>query len=172
MTARYEALAALMDGRYGSARSGYSRYLQLHPDDLDARLEMACAQAATGDWERASETIDALATGSLAAGAGARRLLAWAYVSMMKDRSADVERDLRSAVTTDPTSALAHFALGRYLLWARRDPKTSRIHFQRASEIFPESQAAILGVVDADAEGGDFAGAVRGSRVLLRRFPA
>ena len=168
---RDRALTALMDGRFKRAIGLYHRHVEEHPNDGEALLELACAHAAASHEHEFQAVTRRFSPEKMTPSEAARRKTAQAYFNLRKDLAVDVRRALEEAVRLDAQFPLAHYSLGRHLLWRGKDRDPAKHHLGRAAALAPASGGARLGVVAGEVEDGDYREAARLSRALVREFP-
>lgn len=161
-------LLHLLNGQYRMAVQAMQAELRAAPNDIQTRLELACAKAAAGDVNQATEILTEYEPNFLEAPALARFRTAQAYVAIHLGEVERASRALREAISADSMFALAQFSLGRQLLFRKRNASQARPHLLKAAELEPRSRGLRLGLVSLEAESGNYSDAMEVAKEILR----
>jgi tetratricopeptide (TPR) repeat protein len=188
---------ALYRGDYAGAANLAAARLKTQPDDVQARIVLARAEAARGRFDAAyagfrkalvadPKNPDALYFLGITAGALAQaeyeRLLALAPESarahqlrgqadQAEGKSADAEAEYKAAVQAGPPTPEVLIALGDLVRHSRLDFTAARGYYARALELAPGSYDALYGVGVCDSYAGEHAKAIVSFRQALRVAP-
>jgi YaiO family outer membrane protein len=161
-----EARALVQAGQLDEAVLAYTRLLDAHPNDVEARMERARVLGwrhrdteALADYEH----VLALTPRDLDAILGRARAL------VRLGRIDEAHEVLRAATADYPNVADAHLALGAVLLRQGRAEEALRA-FMRARELTPSDPAPLVGIGRARAAAGDAAGAAAARQEALAAF--
>ncbi|MGH7264607.1 MAG: YaiO family outer membrane beta-barrel protein, partial [Candidatus Rokuibacteriota bacterium] len=152
---------------FAEALGLFSRRLEAHPDDVDARTGRA------GVLARLERHADALADYDRAVAAAPADAESWVgrgRVLSRLGRLAEAEGDFRRAVGLDPRSAEAQTALGDVLSRQQRFAEAVAA-YEQARRLAPESAEPMLGLARLRLWQEDVAGARAGYEAVLRLDP-
>jgi YaiO family outer membrane protein len=160
------ARALVRAGRLDEAVEAYTRLLEAHPNDLEARKERARVlgwlhrdQDALPDYDRVLQVTPRDTDAAVARARTLARL----------DRVDEAELALRGAIATHPRGADPHLALGALLL-QRGQAEEATAAFTRARALAPGDPAPLVGLARARATAGDSAGAATARNEALAAF--
>jgi len=168
---RDAAVDDLVEGRYGRSASRYQQFIQAHGEDLEARLELACALAGKADLSSARMILDSVQEKDLTPRQRARYLTAMAWVRIRESHNADVRELLQRSINEDPRFIPSSISLARTELWQGRDPKRAGEILELASNQTDSSQALSLHLTAIELRKREYASAAQVARLLRTRFP-
>jgi YaiO family outer membrane protein len=161
-----EARAYVRAGRLDEAVAAYTRFLEAHPGDLEARQERARVLSwlhrhaeALAEYER----VLAVTPRDVDAVLGRARVL------VRMDQLDEAEHALRAAVAEHPDVADLHLALGT-VLFRRGQTDEATAAFTRARALAPGDPAPLVALARARAAAGDVTGTEAARREALTAF--
>lgn len=169
---RDAAIAELVDGRYGHSANKYQKFIQIHGDDLEARLELACALAGKADLSSARKILDSVGEVDLTPAQRARYLTAMSWIRTHENHNTDVREPLQRSITEDPRFIPPYISLARIALWKGRDPEKAAEILALASNHTDSSQALSLHLAAIELRKRQFASAALVARSLRTQFPS
>jgi len=160
--------AALEAGRYGQALSAYTHARELAPTDPGVQRATMRARAhlvASEPGRITAEVIDEARyeAETLLETDPSRKavyLTALANLAMRAGNPDDAKVKLDEAVKADPTSALAHAALGAILLGKKETLAQAKTELMAALQARPDHVGALMGLAQIKANEGDLPGAI------------
>jgi len=143
-------------GRRGDALAAFQQLLELHPEHLAARLELAGLHERNGDLD---EALDQLTEATRRLPDRSDPLIArGAFLARLK-RHPEAEADLFRAIKLAPDQPDAHFELG-FALWRKGLAADAAEPLRRAAALDPERAAAHHYLGESLHQVGDDAGAL------------
>jgi tetratricopeptide (TPR) repeat protein len=137
------------DGRE-SARQQFERAISLQPTLLQPRIGLAELQVMHAEYQASLDTIQQILQrdpGNVAA----KVIQSEAYVGLKKFE--DSKSLLSGMLKTNPSSPEVYYQIGKAAL-AENKPKDAEVAFQRAYELNPVNNQALLGVVESEIQQG------------------
>ena len=137
------------DGRE-SARQQFEKAISLQPTLLQPRIGLAELQVMHAEYQAALDTVQQILQrdpGNVAA----KVIQSQALVGQKKFEESNTL--LAGVVKSNPSSPEVYFQLGTASL-AQNKPKDAEVDFQRAYELNPANNQALLGVVEAEIQQG------------------
>lgn len=167
---------ALAEGRYGEAMSAFAHAHELAPHDprvqkAQMRVRvflMAESPARVGDEALDDVAYEAKLLPSIDKGIEAVCLAALGNVLARRGDRKGAKEKLEEAVKVDPSSALAHAALGGFLMTAPEALFQAKEELERARELDRRAPGPIAALGRIDAARGDLAAATERFEEALR----